>query len=330
MPFTNKRVLVTGAAGFIGSHLVQRLLALGGKVRAMTHYRSEPSLHNLKFLTQDEMTRVEVIRGNIEDAYFVRDAVEGCDTVFHLAALVDIPYSYIAPASYVATNVQGTLNVLEACRREGTPRLVHTSTSECYGTARYTPINEEHPLQGQSPYSASKIAADKIVESYYKSFELPVVTIRPFNTFGPRQSARAVIPTIIVQLMSGAKSLKLGALAPVRDFTFVADTAEGLIRGASAGDVSGETFNLGFGKGIAIGELARRIMDLASITVPIETEELRLRPPGSEVMALISDNSRTLARLGWSPQISLENGLLQTIEFVHQHSEFYRANSHGV
>jgi NAD dependent epimerase/dehydratase len=326
MPFRNKRVLVTGAAGFIGSHLVQRLLALGAKVRAMVHYRADPSLHNLIYFAQDEMANVEVIKGNIEDPYFVRWAVGGCDGVFHLAALIDIPYSYIAPASYVATNVQGTLNVLEACRGEGTPRLVHTSTSECYGTARYTPIDEEHPLQGQSPYSASKIAADKMVESYHKSFELPVVTIRPFNTYGPRQSGRAVIPTIVGQLASGAKNLKLGALSPVRDFTFVSDTVEGLIRGALAEGVLGEVINLGFGKGIAIGELAGRIMDLLGITVSVETEEERMRPQSSEVMALISDSSRAVKKLKWIPKVSLENGLLQTIEFVRQHPELVRAN----
>lgn len=330
MSFTNKKVLVTGAAGFIGSHLVQRLVAQGGKVRAMTHYRGDPSLHNLQFLTPDEMGCVEVTKGDVEDPYFVRHAVEDCDVVFHLAALIAIPYSYIAPASYVATNIFGTLNVLEACRSESTPRLVHTSTSECYGNARYMPIDENHPLQGQSPYSASKIGADKIVESYNRSYELPVVTIRPFNTFGPRQSVRAVIPTIISQLAAGAKTLKLGSLSPVRDFTFVTDTAEGLIRGALADGVEGEVINLGFAKGIKIGELAEKIMKLEGVTVPIETEELRLRPEKSEVMGLISDNRKAAKKLQWRPQVSLEDGIVMTIEFVRQHLELLQADKYGV
>jgi dTDP-glucose 4,6-dehydratase len=325
-----KRVLVTGAGGFIGSHLVQRLVAKGANVRAMTHYRSDPSIHNLEFLTPDEMACVDVIKGNVEDPYFVRHAVEGCDVVFHLAALIAIPYSYIAPASYVATNIHGTLNVLEACRSEGTPRLVHTSTSECYGTAKYTPIDEKHPLQGQSPYSASKIGADKIVESYYRSLDLPVVTIRPFNTFGPRQSTRAVIPTIISQLAAGVKTLKLGALSPVRDFTFVTDTAEGLICGALAEGVEGEVINLGVAKGITIGKLAEEIMKLVEVIVPIETKEQRLRPEKSEVMTLISDNRKAEKKLRWRPQVSLEDGLAKTIEFIHQHLELLRADKYGV
>ena len=210
MSLKGKRVLVTGATGFIGSHLVQRLLEEGAAVRALSHYRSHPGLHNLEFLSVEEMSAVEVIRGDIRDPFIVRQSVAGCEVIFHLAALIAIPYSYKAPASYVSTNVLGTLNVLEACRAEGAPRLVHTSTSECYGTARYTPIDEDHPLQGQSPYSATKIGADKLVESYHRSFGLDAVTIRPFNTFGPRQSARAVIPTIISQLLVKAPVLRLG------------------------------------------------------------------------------------------------------------------------
>lgn len=330
MVLMSKKVLVTGAAGFIGSHLVQRLLAKGAKVRAMTHYSGNPSLHNLEFLTLDEMANVEVIKGDIEDPYFVRRAVEDCDVVFHIAALIAIPYSYIAPASYVATNIYGTLNVLEACKSEGTTRLVHTSTSECYGTSKYTPIDENHPLQGQSPYSASKIGADKLVESYCRSFDLPAVTIRPFNTFGPRQSMRAVIPTIISQLVSGIQPLKLGALTPVRDFTFVTDTAEGLICGALANDVEGEVINLGVGSGITIGELAEKIMKLVGVTAQIDIDERRLRPEKSEVMALISDNRKAMKKLQWRPKVSLEDGLIKTIEFVRQHIKLWQVERYGV
>jgi len=330
MELKDKKVLVTGAAGFIGSHLVQRLLAEGVDVRAMTHYRGDPSLHNLEFLSPEEIARLDVVRGDVEDPHFVRRAVEGCDVVFHLAALIAIPYSYVAPASYVATNVSGTLNVLEACRSEGTPRMVHTSTSECYGTARYTPIDENHPLQGQSPYSASKIAADKIAESYYNAFDLPVVTIRPFNTYGPRQSARAVIPTIISQLAAGRSTIRLGSLAPVRDFTFVTDTAEGFLCGATADGVEGRVINLGVGKGITIGELAQKTVELCGSDARIETDQQRLRPEKSEVLALISDNRAAAEQIGWQPQVSLDEGLRQTIEFVRGHPELFAADKYGV
>ena len=330
MIIENSQVLVTGAAGFIGSHLVQRLISIGVKVRAMTHYRGDPSLHNLEYLTPEKLGIVEVLKGDIRDPFFVRSCVEGCDAVFHLAALIGIPFSYIAPAAYVATNVQGTINVLEACKMENTPRLVHTSTSECYGTAKYTPIDESHPLQAQSPYSASKIGADKVVESYFKSFNLPVVTICPFNTFGPRQSLRAVIPTIISQLMSGVKKLKLGALLPVRDFTYISDTVEGLISGALAEGVEGEVINLGVGKGVTIGDLAKRIMKLVGTSVSIETEEHRMRPSNSEVMELISDNKKAAEKLNWRPRVSLDKGLEKTIEFVRQYSELIKAENYEV
>jgi len=328
MAFENKLVLITGAAGFIGSHLVQRLVSKGTRVRAMTHYRGDPSLHNLEFLSSDEMSLLEVVKGNIEDPFFVRSCVEGCDVVFHLAALISIPYSYLSPASYVSTNVHGTLNILEACRDMCTPRIVHTSTSECYGTAMYIPIDEKHPLQGQSPYSASKIAADKLVESYFSSFNLPVVTIRPFNTFGPRQSARAVIPTIISQLIAGVKILELGSISPVRDFTYVSDTVEGLICAAFAEGVEGEVINLGFGKGITMGDLAKMIMELVDVSVTIESLENRLRPEKSEVMALISDNRRAAEKLNWKPQIPLKEGLGKTIEFILRNSQLYKAGKY--
>lgn len=330
MSLQGKKVLVTGATGFIGSHLVQRLVQRGAQVRAMSHYRSDPSLHNLALLAQDERAGLEVMRGNVEDPFFVRTAVADCDIVFHLAALIAIPYSYVAPASYIATNITGTLNVLEACRSEGTPRMVHTSTSETYGSAQYTPIDEKHPLVGQSPYSASKIGADSLAESYYRSMELPVVTIRPFNTYGPRQSARAVIPTIISQLASGVTELKLGSLSPVRDFTYAADTADGFIAGALAEGVEGELFNLGVGKGITIGDLARTLMKLMDMDIPLTEDTQRIRPGKSEVMALISDNSKAKAGLGWEPRVSLEEGLLRTIDFVRAHPELFRPNEYTV
>ena len=330
MSLEGKKVLVTGATGFIGSHLVERLVQRGAHVRAMSHYRSDPSLHNLALTPGQVRESVEVIRGNVEDPFFVRTAVAGCDVVFHLAALIAIPYSYVAPASYVATNVTGTLNVLEACRSEGTPRLVHTSTSETYGSAQYTPIDEKHPLVGQSPYSASKIGADMLAESYYRSMELPVVTIRPFNTFGPRQSARAVIPTIISQLAAGVDELKLGSLSPVRDFTYAADTADGFIAGALADGVEGGLYNLGVGKGITIGDLARTIMELMEVDVPLTEDAQRVRPGKSEVLALISDNSKAKAELGWEPKLSLREGLSRTIEFVRSHPELFRPKEYSV
>ncbi len=325
-----KKVLVTGATGFIGSHLVQRLVQQGASVRAMSHYRSDPSLHNLAHLPADERAAVEVVRGNIEDPFFVRGAVAGCDAVFHLAALIAIPYSYVAPASYVATNITGTLNVLEACRSEGTPRVLHTSTSETYGSAQYTPIDEKHPLVGQSPYSASKIGADALAESYHRALGVPVVTIRPFNTFGPRQSARAVIPTIISQLAAGVPELKLGSLSPVRDFTYAGDTADGFIAGALADGVEGELFNLGVGSGITIGDLALRIMKLMDIEVPLTEDTQRVRPGKSEVMALISDNRKAKERLGWAPKVSLDEGLRRTIAFVRDHPELFRPAEYAV
>lgn len=330
MSWSGKRVLVTGATGFIGSHLVERLVSEGARVRAMAHYRSDPGLHNLGFLTHDQRASIEVIRGDVADAFFVHRAVEDCEVVFHLAALIAIPYSYIAPASYVATNVTGTLNVLEACRSVGTPRLVHTSTSECYGTAQYTPIDETHPLQGQSPYAASKIAADKLAESYFCSFGLPVVTLRPFNTFGPRQSTRAVIPTIISQLVAGMDEIKLGALRPIRDFTFVADTVSAFMQGAVTSGIEGKLFNLGVGKGIEIGDLARKLVELAGTNARVTCDNERLRPEKSEVMALISDNSKSRREICWEPRFTLDEGLNETIEFVRENLHLFEVGSYSV
>ncbi len=326
----NKKVLVTGAGGFIGSHLVQRLIGQGAEVRAMTHYRSSPDLHNLAFLSKEELEKIEVRKGNIEDPFFVRGCAEGIDYIFHLAALIAIPYSYVAPAAYVATNISGTLNVLEAAKAEGVERMIHTSTSECYGSAQFTPMDESHPLVGQSPYSASKISADKLVESYHRSFSTPVVTIRPFNTYGPRQSGRAIIPTIISQLIANAPEIRIGSTTPVRDFTFVTDTADGFIRGALAEGVEGEVVNLGFGKGISIGELAKVLLEAVGRDIPIVSEQERLRPVKSEVVELVSNNSKARDVLSWTPQVEIRDGLSQTIDFIRENQNYFLSETYEI
>jgi len=324
-----KRFLVTGAAGFIGSHLVQALVQRGANVRAMVRYTSSSSLGNLAFLPKEMTGALDVTAGNIEDSDFVLRAMEGVDVVLHLAALIAIPYSYLAPRSYVRTNVEGTLNVLEAARRLGTQRVVHTSTSEVYGTARRIPIDEEHPLQGQSPYSASKIGADKVAESYYRSFATPVVTLRPFNTFGPRQSARAFIPTIISQALDNGE-VSLGSLEPERDMTFVDDTVEGFIRAALRPGVEGETINLGVGSAHTVGEIARRILAHMGVDRPIRLDPRRVRPAASEVMKLVSDNTKARRLLGWEPLVSLDDGLQRTIAFVSENRGYYRPAVYAV
>lgn len=319
MSLSGKKVLVTGATGFIGSHLTQQLIARGANVRALAHYRADPSLHNLEYLSPDELNQIEIIRGNIEDPFFVMETVKDREIVFHLAALIAIPYSYVAPYSFIATNIHGTLNILEACRRSSVSRIIHTSTSECYGTAIYTPIDEKHPLQGQSPYSASKIGADKMAESYYRSFDLPVVTLRPFNTYGPRQSARAVIPTILMQLLSGSKSIRLGNIHTQRDLTFVQDTVDAFIRAATIPDIEGTTIHFGAGKAISIKDLALECMEICNSPAEIETEDQRKRPDKSEVELLLCDFSRAEKILGWKPTVSLREGLSQVAEFVEKH-----------
>jgi NAD dependent epimerase/dehydratase len=308
-------VAVTGADGFIGSHLTERLVTEGCRVRAMARYNSFDSRGWLDALPPDVLAAVEVVPGDVEDPASVARLVRGAATVYHLAALIAIPYSYQAPRSYVHTNVVGTLNVLEAVRAEQCERLVHTSTSETYGTARVVPIRETHPLQAQSPYAASKIAADKLVESYHLSFGVPAVTLRPFNAFGPRQSARAVIPTVVGQLLAGANEIHLGAVSPTRDFTFVADTAAAFVAvgTAPAARVLGETFNAGTGREISIGDLAVRIGELAGREVPVRTESRRLRPARSEVQRLLCDNTKLREHTGWYPRYSLDDGLKETV-----------------
>ena len=321
MNWDGKKVLVTGAGGFIGSHLAERLVTLGAATRAFVHYNA---LGGWGWLDQSPLrAQIDVFAGDITDRDSVRQAMQGIEIVFHLAALIAIPYSYQAPVSYIHTNIEGTLNVLQAARELGIERLVHTSTSEVYGTALYAPIDEKHPLQGQSPYSASKIGADKMAEAFHLSFNVPVVTVRPFNTFGPRQSARAVIPTIITQCLAG-EVVRLGNLNPTRDLNYVANTVDGFLSAASAQNAIGKTFNLGSGREISIGELARLIGQLAGRPVQIETEEARTRPSGSEVERLLADAGLANTLLGWTPQISLEEGIQRTIEWIAGHLERYR------
>lgn len=319
--WTGRKVLVTGGAGFIGSHLCELLVKEGADVRTLTHYNSMGALANLSHLDPEVLAEIEVVSGDICDSGCVDAAVQGRHVVFHLAALIGIPYSYVAPRSYVATNVGGTLNVLEACRRNPVERLVHTSTSETYGTARYTPIDEGHPLKGQSPYSASKIGADKMAESYFGSFDLPVVTIRPFNTYGPRQSDRAVIPTIIGQLLRATGELRLGSLSPRRDLTYVTDTARGFLALAEADAVLGEVVNVGSGKAISIGELAQALIDRLAPGTRIVCDESRIRPEGSEVMELLCDNQKAATLANWHPEVSLSEGLAKATEFFRNHFE---------
>lgn len=327
MDWTNTRVLVTGAGGFIGSHLTERLLQLGADVRALVHYNALDSWGWLD--SSVHKNDIEVFSGDICDRDSVRNAMKDREVVFHLAALIAIPYSYHAPASFVRTNVEGTLNILQAARDFGAQKVLHTSTSEVYGTARYTPIDESHPLQGQSPYSASKIGADKIAESFHLSFETPVVTVRPFNTFGPRQSARAVIPTIITQLLAG-RTVRLGSLHPTRDLNFVTNTIEGFIACAEHPEAIGRTINLGSGRETSIGDLAQMIADLMGKTIEIEAEDQRLRPPASEVERLIADTSLVHKLTGWAPRFTLEQGLEQTIAWIAENSSLYRHDRYTI
>jgi NAD dependent epimerase/dehydratase len=327
---TDYRILITGAGGFIGSHVTELLLREGHQVRALARYNGRGDVGHLRHLPERLNANLEVRLGDITDPFLMRDLVAGCDIVFHLAALIGIPYSYVAPASYLATNAGGTLNVLEACRQAGTPRVIVTSTSEVYGTALYTPIDERHPLQGQSPYSASKIAADKLAEAYYRSFDLPVVTLRPFNTYGPRQSARAVIPTVLAQAFKGAKEIRLGNLAPQRDLTFVTDTASAFVLAATASGIEGETIHFGQGSAISIQELAELCLKAAGRTARLVSIDERSRPEKSEVGLLVSDPSKARKLLGWSPEVALKDGLRATAEYVRAHLDFYDAGGYVI
>jgi dTDP-glucose 4,6-dehydratase len=325
MNWKNKKVFITGAGGFIGSHLAERLVESGARVRAMVHYNA---LGLRGWLDQSPHRQdMEIIAGDICDRDSVKNAAGGAEIIFHLAALIAIPYSYQAPASYVRTNVEGTLNVLQAARELDVERVVHTSTSEVYGTARYVPIDEAHPLQGQSPYSASKIGADKIVEAFHLSFAVPVVTVRPFNTFGPRQSARAVIPTVITQCLAGGK-IRLGNLHPTRDLNFVSNTVDGFLCAASESKAIGRTINLGTGREISIGDLAKLIAQLMGRSISIESEGQRLRPEKSEVERLLANNALAAELLNWRPKISLEEGLSRTIDWIKVNLDKYRPDAY--
>lgn len=327
MEWNGRRVLVTGAGGFVGSHLTERLVRAGARVRAMVHYNA---LGTWGWLDQSPVRGdIDVIASDLADRDSVVRAMTGSEIVFHLGALIAIPYSYEAPASYVHTNVIGTLNVLQAARELGVERVVHTSTSEVYGTAQYVPIDEKHPLQGQSPYSASKIGADKMAQAFHRSFGVPVVTLRPFNTFGPRQSARAVIPTIITQCLAG-DTVHLGSLEPTRDFSYVTDSVEGYLLAAGTDKVVGMTINLGSGREISIGDLARTIMEMTGSAATIESDERRLRPEASEVDRLLADNSLARSLLGWRPQVTLEDGLARTIDWIRQNPERFRPGTYVV
>jgi NAD dependent epimerase/dehydratase len=331
------KILITGADGFIGSHLTEAMVRAGHDVRAFVLYNSFNSWGWLDQCGADVKGRFEVFAGDVRDPHGVRASMKGCDAVLHLAALIAIPYSYHSPDTYVDTNIKGTLNVVQAAREYGLSRVVHTSTSEVYGTARFVPITEDHPLQGQSPYSASKIGADQIALSYHRSFGTPVVVLRPFNTYGPRQSARAVIPTIITQLASGKRRIRLGAIHPTRDFNYVADTVAGFAAALAApASANGEVINVGSNYEISIGDTARTIADLMNVEIEIETDEQRLRPALSEVERLWASNERAAKLLGWAPRYGqlegFRRGLAETIEWFRNpvHLGAYKADTYNL
>jgi len=323
----NKQVLVTGAGGFIGSHLTERLVNEGAQVRAFVRYNSRGDPGLLRLVEAGTRSKLNIIAGDVRDNEAIRQAMKDCDCVFHLGALVSIPYSYLHPIETAETNIMGTLNVLSASRTEEIQRLVVTSTSEVYGTAQRVPIDETHPLQGQSPYSASKIGADKLAESFFCAYNVPVVTLRPFNTYGPRQSARAVIPTIITQALTQS-IIHLGNLETTRDFTFADDTVNGFLKAGETSGIEGKTINLGSGTEISIGNLAQKIIQITDRAVRIEIDKDRLRPKGSEVYRLLSDNALAGRILGWKPEISLEQGLEITMKWIHDHLDLYRIGTY--
>jgi NAD dependent epimerase/dehydratase len=323
-----RNILVTGAGGFIGSHLTELLVEKGFKVKAFVHYNSLNKWGWLDTsLVKDE---VEIITGDIRDFDSVFAAMNGCDTVFHLAALIGIPYSYVSPHAYIKTNIDGTYNVLQAAKLYGVEKIMVTSTSETYGTAQYVPIDEKHPMVGQSPYSATKIGADQLAISYFKSFDLPVKIVRPFNTYGPRQSARAIIPTVISQILAGQNVLKLGNLNPTRDLTFVKDTANGFYEIASAEGLFGEITNIGMSQEITIGNLVKLISDLIGQTIEITSDEQRIRPDKSEVERLFCNNSKIKTNTNWQPNYTLESGLKETIEWISKNQTYFKTDIYNV
>lgn len=325
-----KKVLVTGADGFIGSHLVERLVEEGYKVRAFVFYNSFNSWGWLDSVSKDILSEIEIFAGDIRDPNGVRESMKGMEEVFHLAALIAIPFSYHSPDTYVDTNIKGTLNVLQAARELETPRLLVTSTSEVYGTAQYVPIDEKHPFQGQSPYSATKIGADRLAESFYRSFNVPVTIVRPFNTYGPRQSARAVIPTIITQLLSGKKEIRLGSLTPTRDFNYVKDTVSGFVEIAKSNKTIGEEINIATQQEISIGHLADELIRQINPSAKIVCDEQRLRPEKSEVNRLLGSNEKIKRLTGWKPQYTFEQGLAETIKFFRNNLHKYKTDIYNL
>lgn len=315
MKLVNKKILVTGADGFIGSHLVEQLVESGHSVKAFVMYNSFNSWGWIDSFDKDILSKLEVVAGDIRDANFVNDIMKDIDIVFHLAAMITIPFSYQAPENYIDTNIKGTLNVLLAAKNNNVERVLTTSTSEVYGTAEYIPIDEKHPLNAQSPYSASKIGADKLAESFYKSYDLPISIVRPFNTYGPRQSARAIIPTIITQLLNGNSEIKLGSLNPTRDLVFVKDTVKGFIKIAESDDAIGKAINIATGDDISIGDLAKKLISLISPDTNIIADTKRIRPKNSEVLRLCGSNDKLKKLTAWSPEYSLERGLQETIDW---------------
>jgi len=332
MSFMKKKVLVTGADGFIGSHLTEKLLEKGYDVRAFSYYNSFNSWGWLDTLSKEKLKEIDVFTGDIRDPNGVKEAMKGIDEVLHLAALIAIPFSYHSPDSYVDTNIKGTLNVLQAARDLDTSRILITSTSEVYGTAKYVPIDELHPYQGQSPYSATKIGADRLAESFYRSFNMPISIVRPFNTYGPRQSARAVIPTIITQLLAGEKEIKLGALSPTRDFNYVIDTVTGFIEIAESNKAIGEEINIATEREVSIGELAKELIRQINPEARIICDEERIRPDKSEVNRLLGSNKKIKELTNWNPKYTLEEGIKETIEWfkVRENLNGYKSNIYNI
>src|SRR3990172_5839348 len=323
-----KKVLITGAGGFIGSHLTENCVKLGYKVKAFVHYNSK---NNWGWLENSSCKKdIEVVSGDIRDFDSVSDAMKGCDEVFHLAALIGIPYSYVSPLAYIRTNVEGTYNVLEAARKQNLSNIIVTSTSETYGTAQYVPIDEKHPMVGQSPYSASKIGADQMAISYFRSFDLPVKIVRPFNTYGPRQSARAIIPTIISQILNGQKNLKLGNTTPTRDLTFVKDTANGFIEISKSSKLNGEITNIGLNEEISVGDLANAIAEIIGKKITIQSDEQRVRPTSSEVERLMCNNEKIKKNTLWKAKYDLKRGLTETVDWLKDNLQSYKADIYNV
>ncbi|TGA97407.1 SDR family NAD(P)-dependent oxidoreductase [Sporolactobacillus shoreae] len=330
MDLQGKKVLVTGAEGFIGSHLTERLVELGADVTALVQYNSFNNWGWIDTFEKKVKDSIHIVTGDVREYDGMSRIIKGQQIVFHLAALIAIPYSYLSPMAYVRTNVEGTTNVLEACRNYNVEKVIHTSTSETYGTALYVPIDEKHPMQAQSPYSASKMGADRMAESFYKSFDLPVAIIRPFNTYGPRQSARAVIPTIISQILSRKKEIKLGSLTPTRDFNYVKDTAEAFIEVAISNQTIGQVVNAGSNDEISIGDTVNKIVHLMGSDVEIVCDDQRMRPVNSEVNRLWADNTKIKKLTNWRPRYSLDQGLLETIEWIKQNLHYFKTDIYNV